>query len=264
MKRSAVAQRRECVFCHAPKLSKEHVIPQWVREVLLGLDTSAGTPFVHTSDSGSSVRSWAKNYLDFTVKRVCRDCNHGWMNLEIEKPARQALTAMIQGRSITLTPQDQEHVAAWTLKTHMMAQYRHTPTRHVVPEQLRWLSEHKRAPPKSRVWLAGYAGQPPGGAWGRTYHFRLYSPDVVGAGHVFDAEMMTLRIGHLVIQTFKWSGPIEEFRMDLPSGILPFLASIWPINDSITWPSTWVLDNEESLANFAAQFVKTGEPPNVS
>jgi hypothetical protein len=256
-----VTQRRRCVFCGTRKVSREHVIPKWVGKVL---PRSPESRWLHTSESDSSSERWETDALSFTVKRVCRPCNHGWMETEIEVPARPILTPKIQGRPTELTPVAQERVATWAVKTHMMAQYRHKPLRPVIEEQRQWLFENKNPLPKSRVWLAAYVGHLRHGAWGRVQNFSLFAPESpeVGPADVFDAEMMTLCIGHLVLQSFKWSGAVEEFELSLPDSLGPFVTPIWPPSPLIlTWPPSWTIDNEESLSNFADSFTRTGEPP---
>jgi hypothetical protein len=250
--------KRQCVFCHADKVSKEHVIPSWVAQAIPW--RGGGLPLRHTTSRGT----WETNALSFTVKRVCRECNHGWMETDIEAPARPILTPMIQGRPSSLTPEEQQRVATWAVKTHMMAQYRHIPLRPVVEEQLRWLFEKRTPPPKSRVWITGYVGHLMHGAWGRTFNFQMSPGKVteIAPADIVDAEMMTLCIGHLVLQSFKWAGAVEQFSLNFAGDINRFFTPIWPRSSIVlTWPPTWTLDNEESLANFADAFVNTGEPP---
>ncbi|HEX5225178.1 MAG TPA: hypothetical protein VFW29_08615, partial [Solirubrobacteraceae bacterium] len=118
------------------------------------------------------------------------------------------------------------------------------------------------------VWLASYAGHATHGAWGRTYNFDLAPAAAVSPDDVVHGEMMTLCIGHLVMQSFKWSRPLAQpddsfrFGLTLPADLLPFLVQIWPEPaQDVEWPPEWALDNEKSLGEFAKTWINTGPPP---
>jgi hypothetical protein len=252
-------RRRLCVFCGARKVSKEHVIPSWVDKVLPSLPP--GVRLRHTFEQGS----FEADALSLTVKRVCRECNHGWMEQDIESPNRPILTPMFLGKSCSLTPDEQEHVATWAVKTQMMAQYRHLPHRPVAREQLQWLYENVTVPPKSRVWLAGFAGELSHRVWGRTHNFQLFAPQGpdLAASEIYDAEMMTLCVGHLVFQVLKWTSPEPQLDIaGLSDETTQFMLQIWPTSNLVLpWPPNVVLDTEESLSNFAHAFMDAEEPP---
>src|ERR1700694_5836463 len=198
----ASAMARKCVFCGERKVSKEHVIPQWVGTVL-------PKPPKERWRHKEQERVWATDHLDFTVKRVCRECNNGWMDQEIERRARPALTGMIHGQDMTLTRELQARVATWAVKTHAMAQFRPTHPRPISEELRTSLYERKVAPAQSRVWLTAYAGHATHRAWARTDNMEL-RPAVgenVRSDNASDVEIetMTLCIGHLVLHSVKWS-----------------------------------------------------------
>ncbi len=251
---------RKCVFCGERTVSKEHVIPKWVGQVL---PKGPKPRWRHRNRA----QVWATDHLDFTVKRVCRACNHGWMEHDIEDPARPALSEMIQGKGGVLSPIGCERVAAWTLKTHAMAQFLHDEMRPITEELRASLYERKVAPPHSRVWLAAYQGHPTHGAWGLTNNLQLAPGQDVSPDEIVDGEMMTLCIGHLVLQSFKWSSPPTDlslqFGLGLPEELVRFLLPIWPKpSDEREWPPEWTLDTPDSLAAFAQTWTNTGPPPS--
>jgi hypothetical protein len=88
-------------FCGGTPLSLEHVFPQWLTAVLpaqvawRGQDTA-----VHYIDGlgGTTTpesREIREQFNAATVRRVCRRCNHGWMN-ELEGAVRPILTPLIR------------------------------------------------------------------------------------------------------------------------------------------------------------------------
>lgn len=250
------------MFCGAPASSREHVIPKWVGEVL---PKGPRARWRHRNEQ----RTWATNHLDFKVKHVCRECNHGWMEETIEKPAQAALSEMICGQQQLLSVFDCQRIAAWVVKTHAMAQLLHFGESRPLTDELRGaLYERHEAPLQSQVWLAAYAGDAAFAAWGRTNHFQLTPGENVSADEVLDGETMTLCIGHLVMQSFKWTRPAAQlggsfqFNLALPATMLPFLVKIWPQPpQDVAWPPEWALENADSLGEFAKTWTNTGPPP---
>src|SRR4051812_48809340 len=95
-------------------------MPLWVQQYLPG-----NGDLTHTevdNRTGEVIRQWTKDEPDFKVKRVCGDCNHGWMN-DLENRARPVLTSLIQGRGRTIYVDSQRHIATWAVKTAMMWQF---------------------------------------------------------------------------------------------------------------------------------------------
>lgn len=249
--------QRTCVFCGARGVSKEHVIPSWVADQVPMYGMAA--PYEHaTTDSTGERSAWESDAFTFTVKRVCRACNHGWMNNDIEVPNQKILPPLFHGRSRLLTSAALAHVATWAFKTHLMAQYRHRPFRAVHADELRCLYENRRPTDKSRIWLGSFIGAETHTAWGRTNAMQgSTSPTLadVRARELVDIEAMTLCIGHLVLQSWKTSGgtPLD---VTLPEAVKPFVVQIWPLpSGSVAWPTPLSFDTFESLSNFADAFV---------
>jgi hypothetical protein len=109
-----------CVFCQRnDALTKEHVWPQWLAEVL-----TDRTPqrFVRTSVHGVQ-GAWSQPMFKQTVRAVCSDCNGGWMS-GLEGDRRRVLSPMIRGMAVQLGADTQKLIATWALKTALMAMRR--------------------------------------------------------------------------------------------------------------------------------------------
>src|SRR5438105_14988233 len=76
-----------CIFCGADaKLSREHVFPQWLRELFPDLGEADYLRRIVTfSTDEHHVRPGAP--FDVVVRDVCRDCNPGWMEKLQTRPA---------------------------------------------------------------------------------------------------------------------------------------------------------------------------------
>lgn len=112
-------RRGGCVFCGGRPLSKEHVLPRWLRD---HLDYLTETQVWATDSEGvlTSVDSIPIPPGERVVKAVCVRCNSGWM-AQLEGDVRPALVPLIRGRRRT-TRLQAAMVARWAMKTAMMVQ----------------------------------------------------------------------------------------------------------------------------------------------
>jgi hypothetical protein len=117
-----------CIFCERPEVSKEHIWSQWMHAIL-GIrpeDEAVELFQVHANKAdhlGSrQVRNRQGSTATKTVRAVCRDCNHGWMNdLEIE--ARLVLEPILLGDSLSLLPFGRELMALWITMKLMVGEH---------------------------------------------------------------------------------------------------------------------------------------------
>ncbi len=104
------------------ELTREHVIPAWVDEILSELEVTDGYPeqrWVSRFTSGgvdAVDRQHPSSGATVVVRSVCEDCNGGWMS-RLEDLVRAKLGAMIRGHTMTLTPEEQLDIGTWSSKT---------------------------------------------------------------------------------------------------------------------------------------------------
>src|SRR5438128_2367678 len=121
--------RRNCVFCGAAGVSEEHIFPRWLRHALPPLEKFRGQERSRTYWPGQAQekqlliakREFQEPFTENRVRRVCRACNHGWMN-ELEMTIRPMLTTMIHGDPVQMTPANCANLALWATKTVMLAE----------------------------------------------------------------------------------------------------------------------------------------------
>jgi hypothetical protein len=234
------------VFCGSrKKLSKEHLWPEWVRDVVNPDRRGVGGHFWSTEDEVLRVRTNLP-LASIEVKRVCEPCNNTWMS-RIEGAAKPVLTRPIQGDPITLDSPATLAAATWAYKTGLIADLVNAEA--VGPRAFDFFYEHKRPPNSVAILMACYGGN----------RFPLFA----GSRHVsFDAQvndgplaerrayLLTVSIGHLVFQVF---GHHLERRVDLrPSGWKRDTAIvIWPQPDHpVRWPPRRPL-TDRTLRKFA-------------
>jgi hypothetical protein len=228
-----------CTFCQDDTpLTREHVWPQWLGEVLLDQSPQR---FLRTS-GGSVERTWNQPMFKQTVRAVCARCNSEWMS-RLEGRARTILSPMVRGVAVQLAPEEQKLIATWALKTAIMAQCaageRLTPIQDAL-----WLY-HEQAPPDTNVIviLAHYRGhrhplylahKP---MWFNGPWTRRASPE---------AYMTTVGVGELVCQvlgTRVYLG--DSFRRRGWRGAVS--QQIWPAPRLQTWPPTHSLTDDQLL-----------------
>ncbi|CCQ18112.1 Shikimate kinase [Rhodococcus sp. AW25M09] len=135
---------RACDFCgrSAPEvsLSKEHVFARSLRDTVRHAEDhtyASATDKSGQLKGGKAVRPVAM--FDITSRRVCRECNSGWMS-ELEVAANPVLRRLISGEA-TLTGAEVDVVRRWLVKTavvdHMAEPNSEKPTPTVDPRDRR-------------------------------------------------------------------------------------------------------------------------------
>lgn len=106
---------RKCLFCGNGKLSDEHIWSQWSRELLPDSDgyiersnrNRGGKPVDHRI-----IRDAQGSITNKRLKRVCKDCNNGWMS-RLEEESRATVTALILGQSTYLARSARRPLINW-------------------------------------------------------------------------------------------------------------------------------------------------------
>jgi hypothetical protein len=141
-----------CIFCGGFGLTKEHVLPDWLRSIFPR--SPADTHTVGTVDwinlptvgpiplPGRSQRQGQAGSKK--VKVVCKSCNTGWLSA-MEEATKPILSALVQGTACALTITQQRALAIWITKTTMTAEF-------LVPKQITIKqAERENLPPASRA-----------------------------------------------------------------------------------------------------------------
>lgn len=165
-------QEWRCALCGQPgRRSREHVLAQWLRDVLGPMPmqrTTYGFGFGTLDDQSAyasitPTNTTSPNSLLHQVTRtVCMTCNNGWMS-RLEVQARPLLVRLLTARRFdTTTHVDQregEILARWAIKTSWTAELAALGDQHQDQTWLGPAARHLMAadgttPPTSRVWLA--------------------------------------------------------------------------------------------------------------
>ncbi|MEU6559231.1 hypothetical protein [Nocardia nova] len=244
-----------CLFCGgAGPLTREHVFPDWMREVIYKGD---GERRIIPGDGGEPTIQHGGPF-NKTLKIVCAGCNNEWMS-RLEERAKPLLVAMFNqdpaGPKVALDSDSQLVLARWAFKTAAVAS-RLNRTEGIPVEHRREFSGAEGLPRKVQVWIgAGAAlnselamfsfeptlakqieirdGQPVRSIDFETYrtHFRILGVVFVVNGYVSERVPYTLE-------------PNDTLR----SALLP----LWPAtHPRIWWPPVTNLDEFGGLSALA-------------
>ncbi|MEU1366621.1 hypothetical protein ABZ454_10850 [Streptomyces sp. NPDC005803] len=225
-----------CVFCGGTPLTKEHVLPRWLK---VAMDPTVRTVrYVRLSRDG--VQRHDAPPLNDQVKVVCSDCNSGWMN-QLEEDVRPFLPDLIRGLPCTLDSVRQRSLASWALKTILMFQYTHrSEVRAAIPSGDFSAFHENRRPTRSMLGRLGFVNYPPDDS------VPLLDTLCQGYG---TAEMGgvawigTLRIGCMLVQIIRAPDVRAEYRLT-PYETLPSLRPMWEPDEPIEWPLPAAIPHE--------------------
>lgn len=229
---------RRCVFCgSASNLTREHVLPNWLKDI--GLDL---TPSLHEAGPLNKIpRQWSARPFTATVKLVCAACNNGWLSA-LEADAKPVLTPLIHGESRRLPDNGRALIAAWTCKTALVSLLasaeKDMPG--VPPSEYTALYEQRdrmEPLPYSHYWIGSYTGRRSASIWVTPYVI-----EVVGANAPPDIPTgyaMTLVLGRLLVQGVRFTEPVLQVELTTEWGFL----DIWPPADTFPGLTVGVADD---------------------
>ncbi|MCM1941764.1 hypothetical protein NC239_26555 [Streptomyces sp. G3] len=217
-----------CVFCGGTPLTKEHVLPRWLK---VAFDPTVRR-HRYIRMSGEAARQHEAPPLHEQVKVVCSDCNSGWMN-QLEEDVRTFLPDLIRGNPCHLDTEAQRALASWSLKTMLMFQHTHpADVRGVISAQDFKTFHERREPSRSMLGRLGFMNYPPDDS------VPLVDTMCQGystAGTNGLAWVTTLKIGCMVVQFIRAPDVADGYRL-LPYDPLPSLRQLWPPEEFIDWP----------------------------
>ena len=239
---------RSCVFCGSTPLTNEHVFPQWLDKVLPEQEPIRGHErrVVHF-DGGETQppepfeRVSANTLTQTTVKRVCTNCNSGWMN-DLEGEAREPLSGLIQDTAEAIDERQARSVATWIAKTCLMAQLTEGESAAVPPAYYDWMYQTREPPPLMRIWIYPHDADD----WGARMEHQglLYGTEPMDISDPPNIHSTTIGLGHLAFLVLGSAGPPEA--LDLTEQMVPRNGvRIWPNPRGFDWFRRTPLGHDE-------------------
>jgi len=234
----------KCIFCGGFGLTKEHVFPDWLRQIFPRLPTDTHTMGVLSFPSAQRgfIRKRGQGQLGSKkVRVVCKACNNGWLS-EMEGDTQGILRPLILGTTRVLTINDQARLAAWITKTTMIVEYlvREQPAiRQAERERFR---EQKRPEDHWQIAVSFYVGR----QWskGGIFHHGLgvyIPPEQIRVG-VRNTQFTILGLGRLICMSI--SSTAQGFSVAPNDEIKLVTRQLCPLGGrDLPWPSDKVLDD---------------------
>jgi hypothetical protein len=144
--------KRHCIFCGNLADSREHLLPEWLQEVL-----PSDKPVMHFWEMGGIKRKpWEKKPFREKSKMVCEGCNTGWMS-RLEDMAKPVLApAIARTKACLFDLQAQWTAARWATKTVYVLQAQ-GPQLLAPPVHPLLLKENVKPPQEVSVWVGSHA-----------------------------------------------------------------------------------------------------------
>ena len=234
----SVGSGRTCIFCRRSPVTREHIIPRWVADLILR-DPRAKTllrPIEHQRRSDIGTVTWRSDNIDVRAKCVCRDCNQGWMS-QIEGDAQALIRPMIMGQRVTLDTFAQKKVATWVALRALVSRHINEP---VIPADEEWLNDfyrHRSPPETCYQWIIAYDGTQPFYYAGNDITVAIEPGNPIDPDDTPHGILMTLAIGYFAAKVL-W---VRKGEPNKPAP--PGLLRIWPPSSApVLWPQK-ILDN---------------------
>ena len=244
-----------CAFCGSGKLSKQHLWPDWLAQVLpreSGFHTqqqltpyAVGNPFApdivivepevqrHEGHPGSR-----------KVRAVCRKCNSGWMS-QVENAAKPHLARLIAGAAQSMDACHQEAVAAWVMLAATMQEFTDVRSAAIPVEQRRSLMTTRRPPSGWSVWIGHHDS--PGWTTYRYHHeatLCLVRPIEFPPTPRPNTQSSSFGLGHLFVHAT--SSTVPGLDIDLAGEGAIRMHRIWPVTNALLdWPPGELMSDVE-------------------
>ena len=224
---------RACGFCGGPEVSKEHLWPEWILEIIRQTRGAEGKTFAVEHERHRETTRFRSVKLETKVGMPCKMCNNGWMS-ELENSVKPFMSAMVFPGDPTFLSEDRRRLLArWVVKTAMVYEFFRPDSRFYFTANERKTFMTSAQPPNGVwVWLGKYdATRPMHSSQDRRIHtatqeVHFYSLTITA--NFFAAQVVASRD----------EGPVKRVPVaDMPPGAL---LKIWPLrgthNELVQWP----------------------------
>jgi hypothetical protein len=238
-----VSSKKRCLFCGGTGLTREHVIPKWVRQEL----RTQG--WVYEQTGAGEPRKW--NALAVVLPRVCHPCNNELLS-NLESRVQPILAPLLHGGSksapILISLSEQATLATWAVKTSLLLtirSYEGESAGWIPADNLRWLYDHRdldQPPPGAHVWMFGVNAA---NTLAASSQAACLIDDKGPAAHVG-----TFTVGYVGFQVFCREVSRPEFSADHESWLAPraplrdAMLNIWPASGVVRWPPPVVFERD--------------------
>lgn len=249
-------QHPVCIFCGRTPLTKEHVWPNWLKNVLEEDDSNTrGNYLINTDFLDNNVIEITPNYikrngktLNHTLKIVCEDCNNNWMS-QIESKAKPILESLILNKPIVLNRSQQKFIIQWAILRTIISEYTDQPTKAITAKERKTFYQTNEGPANWYVWIAKKKSNSE--TWPVYHHIAIKGAYQQRGGfllnkspYAYNTQSSYFGLGECIIYTFSW--PIETLRYRVTNDWAKKMISLHPNeNYQINWPDVPCMNDIE-------------------
>lgn len=248
-----------CAWCGETPLSREHLLPQWLSDVLVdAFPAEDGYEFAYvftTSEGEGPLRAYSPQQPELVVRAVCTACNNGWM-AALEGRTKKFLEPMVRGEILRLSIAEQATLAHWAAKVAALLDHYESGAVVLGPSDADEIAQDQAAPAGFHIRLAYRADEHPDPF--DIYLSSHYASPAETTEQVVDeaqanAFSVTLGIGRVAIAVVGGPGLENPERWRHGSD---FPLMIWPPTPGgIEWPPRHpVLRSHDDLRAFHESF----------
>lgn len=231
-----------CIYCGGTNLTKEHVIADWTSAYMGKNVADHGKLSIQIDLPGTSnekivesaIKKISGDPRSRSVRRVCLDCNRGWMSKQ-QQFAKPIAVPLILGESAKVSRAGQRTLAIWIMMTVMVSEFS-DPDLGGIPAQDRHLLRLFQHPvPNWKIFIGRY---PDGMTKPYLHHESAALPLEDGSSdNSLNTQATTYSVGHLYVHAI--SSKNASFIAGSRNGLLSmnWLRQLWPvIDDPFDWP----------------------------
>jgi hypothetical protein len=222
----------KCVFCGGKRLTKGHVWPDWLNDILPQTAThheheiGRFETFIPKAKGPAYSKRLRQGHARSRKPRnTCLRCNTGWMS-GIEGLAKQSLLPLIKGENCVLDTFAQFSISTLLCLIAMRIEFL-SGMRAITAEDHDWVRYYREPSKDWKIWIAHFDGDTPDDHPARSYCVQLVSDQTETVGPEYcNAQISTLVIGKLCAHlVYAPELPLTKFEYE---GIR--LTRIWPAN----------------------------------
>src|SRR5262245_42752099 len=219
-----------CIFCDQPRLTKEHLWPDWLKRFLprkatdhyhtTGRSTNVGDKvFAHAPD----LKRQTGDIRSRKLKVVCGPCNNGWMS-RLQEAVKPNLVPLLRGTWSELSAGDCEAISAWAVMFTMIVERLDLSTAAVTAAERAAFYRDQRPPANWMIWAGHCKDWPP---WDFYHRGWGVSADPDAIPERCSSQTTTFKVGELLLHTYSTTASVidvDPIMFALKHGLCP----LWP------------------------------------
>ncbi len=237
----------KCVFCGKTGVTKQHMWPDWIKNVHPRTDKEHTQQITHL-DSSSPLVTTIKPFMGYKrgplgaykLRIVCAACNNGWMS-QLEQKSQPILTNLILNQSSRINSDTQQILAAWVSLMAMVAEYTDVPNMAIPPEHRNHLRQNGYPPEGWKIWLGNNVAPD----WSLSYHhIGLASHPAKSPEKSFECNTQFSTIGIGAVIFYVASTVLHSSVLKISDEFEKNMVQIWPTNlENVQFPISPPMDS---------------------